>query len=118
MINIISTSIAYTDKGFVRIYSEVNEVNRMFSVIVEDSSLGLSEQELKRLIQGDLKIEKTPMFDANRPHPFAISISKQLAHSLNGEFEIVSSQGVGCKYIVKLPISQLEIDEYKKKPID
>jgi hypothetical protein len=31
--------------------------------------------------------------------------------------EVVSQQGVGCKYILKLPISQVEIDEYKKKPI-
>jgi signal transduction histidine kinase len=57
MINIIASSIAYTDKGFVRIFSEVNEKNRMFSVVVEDSSLGLSAQELNKLFVCDLKIE-------------------------------------------------------------
>ena len=43
LINIVLTSICYTNQGYVRIYSEVNEYTRIFSIIVEDSSLGLTE---------------------------------------------------------------------------
>ena len=43
LLNIVYTSVCYTNQGYVRIYSEVNEETRMFSIIVEDSSLGLTE---------------------------------------------------------------------------
>ena len=41
-----------------------------------------------------------------------LNISKSLANALNGRLEFVSRKNVGSKFILKLPVSELEIDEY------
>jgi|LauGreDrversion4_2_1035121.scaffolds.fasta_scaffold198493_2 hypothetical protein len=91
LLNIVSTSICYTNQGYVRIYSEVNEQTQIFSIIVEDSSLGLSEEELRSLFVGKSDKNKSKKSkNLVRDSYSGIATSKQLAHALNGDFEIMS----------------------------
>ena len=44
-----------------------------------------------------------------------MSISKRLAQELNGDLRVVSKKNVGTKFILILPISQQEIEEYRNQ---
>ena len=44
-----------------------------------------------------------------------MSISKRLAQELNGDLKVVSKKNVGTKFILILPISQQEIEEYRNQ---
>jgi len=44
-----------------------------------------------------------------------LSISKRLAQELNGDLRVVSKKNVGSKFILILPISQQEIEEYQNQ---
>ena len=44
-----------------------------------------------------------------------MSISKRLAQELNGDLRVVSKKNVGTKFILILPISQQEIEEYQNQ---
>lgn len=44
-----------------------------------------------------------------------LSISKRLAQELNGDLRVVSKKNVGTKFILILPISQQEIEEYRNQ---
>jgi cell cycle sensor histidine kinase DivJ len=102
MINLISNAVKFTDGGGRVTVSATAEFS-VLSVVVEDTGVGISENDLPRLGQ--------PFFQAraayDRRHDgtgLGLSIVKGLVMLHGGHVDIRSRLGVGTRITVRLPV--------------
>jgi len=57
VINLVSNAIKYTMEGYVRIYSDVEVDTRSIGIVVEDSGVGISSDQLQKLFKAFTKIQ-------------------------------------------------------------
>lgn len=107
VINLIGNALNYTDEGYVRILSHLDEQRRTFSIIVKDTGVGMTSSQQKRLFTAFSKIvTHKDLNNAGQGKGLGLSISKKLANALNGDLKVSSKINVGTKFILILPISQ------------
>ena len=44
IVTLIGFAVKYTNKGYVKISSALNELDRMFAIIIEDTGAGMSKK--------------------------------------------------------------------------
>ncbi len=96
VMNLVSNAIKFTDKGFVRVRGFQDEQG--YYITVQDSGIGISEQELKGLFQ------KYHQVRSDRPgYGLGLFISRQIVQAHGGKLEVSSKQGEGSVFTVTLP---------------
>jgi two-component system, cell cycle sensor histidine kinase DivJ len=102
LLNLVSNAIKFTDRGG-RVTVTVHLEGRAVALSVEDTGVGIAEQDLPRL--GD------PFFQARGSYArrydgtgLGISIVKGLVDLHGGNMEIRSRLGEGTRIIVRLPV--------------
>lgn len=112
IINLLSNAIKYTVQGYVRIYVLVEE-NKVESsgggggfvkIKVEDSGVGMSNQQKARLFQPFTKIKSNRQLNKEGVG-LGLAVSKNIAIALSGNIEVTSAQGKGSTFILKLPLT-------------
>lgn len=107
LINLVGNAIKFTEKGEVRIRSELlaepSESPRLrFEVI--DTGIGMTEEQVESLFQpfsqGDLAT--TRRYGGTG---LGLAISKRLAEMLGGDIDIQSALGVGSRFVVTVDAS-------------
>ena len=94
--NLVSNAIKCTEKGCLHI--EASEQGDHFVIAVEDSGIGLSEQEIKGLFQ------KFHQVHADKPgYGLGLFISRQIVTAHGGSLEVESKSGKGSTFMVRLP---------------
>jgi signal transduction histidine kinase len=94
--NLVSNAIKFTEKGFVRIYAKQDE--KCYFITVEDSGIGMSEQEIKGLFQ------KYHQIHADKPgYGLGLFISRQIVESHGGTLSVTSRPGEGSVFTITLP---------------
>lgn len=94
--NLVTNAVKFTDKGFVKVIASQDE--KSYTVKVEDSGIGLSEQEQKGLFQ------KYHQVHADKPgFGLGLFISRQLVEAHGGTLEVSSVQGKGSTFIIHIP---------------
>ena len=94
--NLVSNAIKFTEKGFVRI--RASEQENEVILCVEDSGIGLSEQEIKGLFQ------KFHQVHNEKPgYGLGLFISRQIVQAHDGRLEVTSKPGKGSTFSVHLP---------------
>lgn len=101
--NLISNSIKFTDKGFVKI--ELIDTGDSAELIIQDTGIGMSKEELSYLFQPfSIKYFK------NRPDVegtgLGLFICKRILDLLNGEIKVESKLNIGTRFLIKLPKRQ------------
>jgi len=96
LFNLIGNSIKFTNKGVVTVTAKTSEENEEYEMVlftVEDTGMGISEENQKKLFQ--------PFFQANSHIPgtgLGLSISKQLVELMGGDITVESQVGVGSSF--------------------
>lgn len=90
--NILDNAIKYTDQGFIYIYGITNECR--YHLVIEDTGLGMSEEELA-------KMKQTQDFSGSR---LGMKIVKELLPLIDVSFDIESKKGEGTKMILTFTV--------------
>lgn len=117
LLNVIGNAMKFTDKGQVRVQVKAQdcrspaEAGHLKKVIftIEDTGLGLTPAEVQRLFQpfSQADVSTARRFGGTG---LGLVISRQLAHLMGGDLQLVSSQvGVGSVFEVSL---LLELSPY------
>jgi signal transduction histidine kinase len=82
LINLIQCALQFTETGYVRIYSDLDERKRLFKLAIEDSGMGQTNSQIRKLFNAFSGI---PSHQNSEPVGFGLTISKSLARVLNGD---------------------------------
>jgi PAS domain S-box-containing protein len=99
--NLISNSIKFTPKdGKVRIYAQSDEEN--CTLCVEDSGIGLSQNDLDNILQGGYDLSKDGT-QGEKGTGLGLQIVNDLISLHNGEFGIKKSKNEGTVFCLSFP---------------
>jgi len=96
LVNLIGNAIKFTATGHVAVTAKTLEENEEFEIVsftIEDSGIGISEENQKHLFQ--------PFFQVNSQIPgtgLGLSISKQLIQLMEGDISVKSTDGAGATF--------------------
>lgn len=98
MIILIDNAIKYTcDGGKVTV--GLTEKNEQFGIIVEDTGIGIKEEDLPRIFERFYRVDKSRSEGGNG---LGLSIAKELVRMNGGEIEVTSREGEGTRFTVWL----------------
>ncbi|MEN8252136.1 MAG: HAMP domain-containing sensor histidine kinase, partial [Patescibacteria group bacterium] len=100
--SLVDNAIKYTQKGFVRVSTEVDKKN--VRIIVEDSGVGISKESLETLfLKFSRGVDNSRLYTEGAG--FGLYISKSLVE-LQGGKVYAESEGIGkgSRFIVEMPI--------------
>lgn len=104
--NLIENGIKYTpDNGMVKVTIDGDHQNVF--ITVQDTGIGISEEEQSKVFKRFYRVDKTRDRETGGTGlGLAITHATVMLH--NGSIKIVSSEGNGATFIVRLPIKHIE----------
>lgn len=106
LINLVSNAIKFTEKGKIDIFlkiskQHVNQESLNFSIAINDTGIGLSEEQIDSLFNKFTQIDNstTRKFSGTG---LGLAISKKLAEKMGGTIQAKGKIGVGSSFVVKL----------------
>jgi signal transduction histidine kinase len=101
VINLLENAIRYTEKGSitVRVWSEKQKIK----ISIEDTGLGIPEQDLPYLFERFYRVEKSRS-RATGGTGLGLSIVKSLVELQKGEIHVNSEVGKGTSFILAFPV--------------
>jgi two-component system, chemotaxis family, CheB/CheR fusion protein len=106
LVNLISNALKFTDKGQVKVDTELysNDEHPRLDIRVKDTGIGMTDDEQSRLF------EPFSQADAQTSRRFGgtglgLNISKRLAEGMGAWISVKSKKGVGSTFTLSLPVS-------------
>jgi len=99
--NLLSNAIKYTKKGRVKVIAQTK--GKFASVIVEDTGLGMTRDELRSVFTRFFRAEDSYVRKTSGTG-LGLSIAKATIERHNGDIKVESKLGAGSKFEVVLPL--------------
>jgi two-component system phosphate regulon sensor histidine kinase PhoR len=99
--NLLSDAIKYTKEGRVKVTAEIK--GRFASVAIEDTGVGMSQQDLSRIFTQFFRSDNSYVRKTTGTG-LGLSIAKATIEKHNGDIRVESKLGVGTKFEVILPL--------------
>jgi signal transduction histidine kinase/PAS domain-containing protein/CheY-like chemotaxis protein len=109
--NIISNSIKFTEKGYVKISFTSSNNNIIFKI--EDSGIGIPSDKIPLVFDRFWQVDSGSR-KRYKGTGLGLSISKSLVEFLNGKIWLESIEGKGTTFFVKIPMTEGKIVKNKK----
>lgn len=111
LVNLIGNALKFTDKGQVRILTDVQRTNgeNWLRIQVADTGIGMTPEQLEGLFQPFTQATA----DTSREYGgtgLGLSISKRLAEAMGGRVSVESVFGQGSVFTVWMPISNPQLE--------
>lgn len=122
IINLLNNAIEYTKNGYVdfKVFCKNNEGVASLVIIVEDSGVGISEENLDKLFEKFSKFDDE--VDDLNASGLELSYTKKLVDLLGGRIVVKTAEGAGSKFVVyleqKIAFNQKALEEKVKTPED
>lgn len=105
IMNLLSNAQKYTREGTVTLkvgYQMLSEKEVMLEIIVEDTGIGIKQEEIDRLFDSFERMdsEKNKSIQGTG---LGLSITKKTVELMYGEIEVESTYGEGSSFIVRIP---------------
>jgi PAS domain S-box-containing protein len=110
--NLLSNAIKYTKKGFVRLSANLTRDisgNECLSILVEDSGIGIADDNLPRLFKPFVRGGKHSIQSAEDGSGLGLSITKMIVERMGGNISIYSKLGIGTRVKVKVPLLESKV---------
>lgn len=106
VMNLFANALKYTDQGYVEVSLKVvsdskSPTQRYAHLMVSDTGIGMSPDFLKRSLYQPF-VQENPIADGTG---LGLSIVKKIVEDLQGTIEVQSTQGVGTRFDVFVPIA-------------
>lgn len=102
VLNVMSNSVKYSEKGRVRV--EVEIVEEKVRITIEDTGLGIPEAELGKIFQPFERLESPLKIKAGGTG-LGLYLTKKIATEiLQGDVSVISVLGKGSRFTLELPI--------------
>ena len=105
IINLLSNSIKFTDRGFIDLSISID--NNYLNFIVSDSGIGISEED-KKIIFEEFRQVDGSLSRRYEGTGLGLSISKKIVDLMGGEIWFESEINVGSKFYVKIPLDNTQ----------
>ena len=106
LLNLLSNAFKYTEKGSVKItfnHRKINEKTIDLILIIEDTGLGMSAENLQSLLENDyVRLHERDLKNISGTG-LGISIVTSLVDMMNGKIDIQSQVGVGTNITISIP---------------
>lgn len=101
LMNLVSNAIKFTPEGGkVQIQTEVDPKDNTFIMVVRDSGVGMTQDQIKQVTQSNLTTV-SPHGDIGTGH--GLTIVNSIVASLGGKLNIVSTENRGTKIKMRFP---------------
>lgn len=109
LINILSNSVKYTEKGFIE-FSAVGKWNResgeyYLEFRIKDSGIGISDKDKEEIFKAFYQVN-TSIKRSQGGVGLGLSIVASIVKRLNGKVDVQSTPGIGSTFTVQLPIQK------------
>jgi signal transduction histidine kinase/BarA-like signal transduction histidine kinase len=104
--NLLSNAVKFTDSGFIKLSVIKVKLNRL-KFIVEDSGIGLSENQKDKLF-GSFSQADSSTTRKYGGTGLGLAISKQLVEMMNGEIFVQSQINNGSSFIFEIELEEVE----------
>ncbi|MCU1481129.1 MAG: sensor histidine kinase [Subtercola sp.] len=105
--NLLTNAIKYNKAGG-SVHVDVQATNTDVTIAVSDTGIGLSEFEQAKIFDRYFRAEAVQQ-SGIQGSGLGMSISRNIVREHGGELEVSSTTGVGSKFVVRLPLKQLEL---------
>ncbi|MDR1124419.1 MAG: response regulator [Elusimicrobiota bacterium] len=102
-INLINNALKYTSEGHV-IFSAKKEQDNTLSFTVEDTGIGIKEEDLPRLFTAFEQFDKVKNKKATGTG-LGLAITKRLCEIMGGTVSVKSKYGAGATFTASLPLT-------------
>lgn len=105
IINLLNNAIKYTKEGYVKLSVSLEEIESSPYVYfsVEDSGIGIKEEDQKRLFMSFEQLDLRKNY-AVKGTGLGLVICRNLVEMMNGSMKVVSEYGKGSCFCVTLPL--------------
>jgi signal transduction histidine kinase len=106
LLNLASNAIKFTERGSVALIArrDESEPDRRLSISVQDTGIGIAEQDLERIFEEFEQVRPAGRGDSlQRGTGLGLAISRKLARLLGGDVYVESSVGAGSRFTLMLP---------------
>lgn len=112
LLNLVSNAAKFTHHGHVhlRVTRDLDPAKEMMVVEVEDTGIGMNQEQLNRLFQSFVQADARTSRDYGGTG-LGLAISQQLAQAMGGELGVTSELGKGSCFTLKLPVKACECEE-------
>ncbi len=105
VMNLLSNAVKFTEKGFIRVSSQISKEKPDFvEITVQDSGIGIKEEDLEKLFKPFQRIEIPNKVKVSATGLGLYITKKIVTEILKGDIIVESKYGVGSKFILKVPI--------------
>jgi PAS domain S-box-containing protein len=120
LVNLLGNALKFTDKGFIRLIVKPiikEEKNTLIEFTVEDTGIGIPEDKRKSIFESFTQASS----DTTRKYGgtgLGLTIVKSLVEMQNGSIEVTSTEGIGTRFKVRLPLEnsdKKQEDHFPKK---
>lgn len=107
--NLLSNALKFTDsKGYVNVSLHIlslkdadNADNQIYKIIVEDSGKGISDKYINKIFDRFVRASNSKDIQGSG---IGLSITNEFVRLMGGKIEVESTEGVGSRFIVELPV--------------
>ncbi|WP_169306910.1 response regulator [Pedobacter polaris] len=109
--NLITNALKFTKKGYVTVGYNIDEPNATLQLWVEDSGLGIDNDNLKIIFERFRRVEDEFSIQTSGLG-LGLSITKAYVELLDGTIDVKSTPGVGSKFSFTIPLKydESEVD--------
>ncbi|GIN85338.1 PAS domain-containing sensor histidine kinase [Heyndrickxia sporothermodurans] len=104
ILNLAANAVTYTpEKGYIEI--SLHEQEEQIDIIVADSGIGISKEDLPRIFERFYRVDKARSRNSGGTG-LGLAIVKHLVESHHGSIHVESEEGKGTKFTITLPKKQ------------
>lgn len=101
--NLLSNAVKFTERGMISL--SVSYGNNVFTMTVEDTGSGISEEQQKRIYRPFERLTNAATQDG---FGLGLPIVRELVAMMKGEISLESVPGKGSRFSVRLPLERAE----------